>query len=270
MAITLSERMDSRETIYSNKSSVRFVYLARGTADNIALKTHLDSNIPGTYEGLILDEMRYRAITVDENADDGLWEIEVSYVSPEFVPLATSESSSSFDTTGSTQKVKQSIATVGAYTSSGTAPNYQGAIGVQEKKVEGADITVPQMKYTEVRPIAAGSVTNGYKGLLFSITGKVNDAFFKGFNAGELLFLGAQGRQLGGGLWTITFNFAASPNRTNFTIGGISVASKKGWEHLWVQYESAVDQNTLIQVPRAVYIEQVYLTTDFAALGIGT
>ena len=32
------------------------------------------------------------------------------------------------------------------------------------------------------------------------------------------------------------YSFSASPNKTNFTVGDITVASKKGWEYLWVEY----------------------------------
>jgi len=63
---------------------------------------------------------------------------------------------------------------------------------------------------------------------LFILTGRVNQAAFKGFAAGEVLFLGASGSKRGDGDWEITFNYAASPNVTNLPVGSITVASKKG------------------------------------------
>ncbi len=99
---------------------------------------------------------------------------------------------------------------------------------------------------------------------------RVNSGPFRGFAAGEVLFLGASGTKRGGGDWEITFRFAASRNRTNLTIGDITGISKKGWEYLWVRYADAEDANAkaLIKKPVAVYVEKVYEEGDFGALGI--
>ena len=94
---------------------------------------------------------------------------------------------------------------------------------------------------------------------------------------GECLFLGASGsrRQQGqnpnDGDWEITFKFAASPNAVNLQIGTITVASKKGWEYLWVRYEDAEDDaaSMLVKKPVAAYVEKVYEDADFAVLGLG-
>jgi len=110
------------------------------------------------------------------------------------------------------------------------------------------------------------------KAAYFALTGKVNNASWKGFAAGEVLFLGVSGSKRGEDDWEITFRFAASPNRTNIQIGNITVASKKGWEYLWVRYADVEDggSNTLVKQPVAVYVEKVYEEGDFSALGIGT
>ncbi|MBC7326197.1 MAG: hypothetical protein H5T99_12950, partial [Moorella sp. (in: Bacteria)] len=70
----------------------------------------------------------------------------------------------------------------------------------------------------------------------------------------------------------ITFKFAASPNKTNITIGDITGIAKKGWEYLWVLYEDAEDTNAqrLVKRPVAAFVEQVYPYGDFSQLGIGT
>lgn len=112
-------------------------------------------------------------------------------------------------------------------------------------------------------------VTPAYRGTLFNLTGKVNNASFKGLAAGECLFLGASGAKRGSDDWEITFRFAGSPNRTGITVGGIS---KKGWEYLWVRYADVEDtaSNTLVKRLVAAYVEKVYEEGNFAALGIGT
>ena len=71
--------------------------------------------------------------------------------------------------------------------------------------------------------------------------------------------------------WEISFRFAGSPNVMNLTVGPVTGVSKKGWEYLWVRYETVEDAaaKRLVQRPAAVYVEKVYESGDFGALGIG-
>jgi hypothetical protein len=55
----------------------------------------------------------------------------------------------------------------------------------------------------------------------------VNDSGFKGFAAGECLFLGAAGTKRGSGDWEIGYRFASSPNVTGLTVGDITGINKK-------------------------------------------
>jgi hypothetical protein len=83
---------------------------------------------------------------------------------------------------------------------------------------EGFDIIVPTCNFSETHYIAVASVTKAYKATLVSLTGKVNNAKFRGFAAGEVLFLGASGSQRGDD-WEITFKFSANSN-----VKGLKVA----------------------------------------------
>jgi len=129
---------------------------------------------------------------------------------------------------------------------------------------------VPVYHFSETHYKADEDVTAEYKATLFALTGKVNSAAFKGFEAGEVLFLGASGSKRGEEDWEITYRFAASPNATNIQVGDITVTSKKGWEYLWVRYADAEDAgaNALVKRPVAAYVEKVYEEGDFSALGI--
>jgi hypothetical protein len=64
-----------------------------------------------------------------------------------------------------------------------------------------------------------------------------------------------------------TFNFAANPNETNLTIGGIGGIAKRGWEYLWVEYDDEVSSNRMVKKVKAVHIEKVYRTFNFNLLG---
>jgi len=269
---TLTEKIDSREWTEADKSSVTFHYILDGTADDLTAKSLLLGSTPTWYNGLRRDECTLEPIFVDTVSGTGKWECRVRYVSPEYTPPEVGESSFAFDTGGGTQHITQSLGTVGSYAASGTAPNFGGAIGVTHDNVEGVDITVPVYNFSETHYLADATVTPSYRGTLFNLTGKVNNGSFKGLAAGECLFLGASGSKRGEDDWEITYRFAASPNRTGISVGPITVASKKGWEYLWVRYADEEDSgsNTLVKKPIAAYVERVYEEGNFAALGIGT
>ena len=187
------------------------------------MRTELETVLASTYDGLKRDEIRMEPVVVDTVANTGTWKVEVQYV--EFPPLSwpsTGESSFSFDTGGGTQHVTQSRSTISRTAASGTAPDFKGAINVSKDSVNGVDITVPVYNFAETHYIDDNDVTQVYKVTLFNLTGKMNSGAFRGFAAGEVLFLGASGARRGFGDWEITFRFAGSPNVSNLTIGDIT------------------------------------------------
>ncbi|MBI1389922.1 MAG: hypothetical protein GC154_15890 [bacterium] len=262
MAVTVQERYGRR----LSDDSAELLYLIRGTSDDATARTALSAAAPTTHDGLPISDIEVEEL---EGLDAYLGTVQ--YAPPDFEPPA--EPSFSFDTSGGTQHITQSLSTPGRYAPAGkTAPNYQGAIGVTASDVTGVDITIPIYQFSETHYLPSATVTNAYKGTLFSLTGRVNNADFRGLNNGECLFLGASGsKRESEDDWEIAFRFAGSPNKTNLVIGDITVSSKKGWEYLWVRYAEAEDvaAKMLIQKPVAAYVEQVYEYGDFSAMGIG-
>lgn len=270
MPVTVLEKFESRQSSMGDNASVELAYIVNGTDDDIVAKTSLLAATPIWYDGLIRQSLSI------EPMGPAMWDGKVRYGRAEKQPPA-GEHTFSFDTGGGTQHITQSIETIGAYAADGDAPDFGGAIGVTHDSVEGVDITIPVYQFSETHYLPASVVTNAYKGTLFYLTGKVNSAYFRGCQAGECLFLGASGsrRQMGenpnDGDWEITFKFAASPNAVNLQIGDIVVASKKGWEYLWVRYEDSEDDaaNVLVKKPTAAFVEKVYEEGDFSVLGLG-
>lgn len=74
-----------------------------------------------------------------------------------------------------------------------TAPELQGAVGVTADGVESMDIAVPVFQFSATHAFSDEPVTTAYKVARFSLTGKTNTGGFRGFSAGEVLFLGASG-----------------------------------------------------------------------------
>lgn len=254
------EKYDSREaTVGIDSPSVDLQFMVLGTEDDLEVRLLVESAIPAFYAGLSFQSYHI------SHQGGGIWEASARYGRKD--PKETGASSFSFDTGGGTVHITQSLGTVASY---GTdAPDFKGAVGVNSDSVEGTDITVPVYNFTETHYIPVALITNAYKGILFALTGRVNILPFRGFTAGEVLFLGASGSQRGQEDWEITYRFAASPNAINLTVGDITGIAKEGWQYLWVRYEDAEDEHTLVKHPSAVYIEQVYLYGDFSLLGIG-
>ncbi len=264
MPVTIVEKFDSREsTVGIESPNIDLLYVVQGTDDDSVVKATVEATMPAIYSGLVFQDYHITPLGA------GVWEVSVRYGKKE--PKDTGESQFSFDTGGGTTHITQSLQTIAKYAPAGkTAPDFKGAIGVTQDSVEGTDVTIPVYNFTETHYIAAALVTGAYKATLFSLTGRTNNAPFKGFAAGEVLFLGASGSLRGEDDWEITFRFAASANVTGLTIGDIVGVDKKGWEYLWVRYADAEDQNVLVKKPIAVYVERVYEEGDFSLLGIGT
>jgi len=260
--VVVTELIQSR---VHGEDSVDLVYYVSGTGDDSAAKTALLTVAPITYGSLVR-----RQPALEPDGVDG-WRASVPYRLRE--KPETGDSSFSFDTGGGTQHITQSLQTISKTPRPGDpAAENKGAIGITHDNVEGVDITVPIYNFAETHYMATASVTGAYKGTLFALTGKVNSGAFRGFAAGEVLFLGASGSKRGEEDWEITFRFAASPNVTNLVIGDITVPSKKGWEYLWVRYVDTEDPvaHILIKQPQTAYVEKVYHDGDFTGLGIGT
>ena len=276
MPTSFTERYESRKITTDQAGaaeSAEFVYALRGVADENSARILAGSSTPSTYGDLVRKSISLEPVHVDTaNLGACIWEVTVQYgVKDE--PETGDPAVFSFDTGGGTQHITQSLGTIGSYAAGGTAPDFKGAVGVTHDNVEGVDITVPVYNFSETHYLPAAQVTPAYKGTLFYLTGKVNNAGFRGLAAGECLFLGASGSQRGAGEdWEITFKFAGSPNRTGITVGPITGIAKKGWEYLWVRYADAEDtaSNTLVKQPVAAYVEKVYEDGSFGSLGIGT
>ena len=282
MAIVVTEQVTSRE--WSN-GSVLMRFDVGGSADDVAVESALLAAVGDTYNDLVREpDVVIQPVWVDEAAGDGLWECSVRYNKASRAQrqeLQIGQTTIAYDTTGGTQHVTQSIATSGAYADGGTAPDYQGAIGVSDDDVAGTDIIVPVFHFTVTALYAAVDIPG--PATIFALTGKVNDAMFAVTDsltgksiplaAGECLFLGASaGEPDADGSQRFTYSFSGSPNRTDIVVGDITVAAKLGWEYLWVRYAPAKDPaaGRMVKVPIAAYVEKVYDLGDFSELGIGT
>ncbi len=262
MTARISENYLSRPfTVGVRDSGRELVFDIQDAADEAEVLSLLEATAPASYRGLLLDSFAGEPVT------DILWKGTARYVRLEDGNEYT------FDTSGGTQHLTQSLGTVNAYALSGLTPaDFRGAVGVSDDRVEGVDIVSPKFDFSETHIFENSFVDLGYKQLLFRMTGKVNDASFKGLAAGECLFMGAAGTIKGDTRWSITFRFSGSANASGFDVGDITGVDKDGWDYLWIRYADSVDDSAkcLVKQPISCYVERVYPRADFSTLLIGT
>lgn len=208
-----------------------------------------------------------------------VWEVNAHYETlgsdDEGAPLKRTRQ---FDTTGGTitQKLGLSERRYGD-----GAPEMQNAVNWDGEQVNGVEVMVPALSWTETYDVPSVFVTAAYIRMLATMSATTNDNVFRSFARGEVLFVGATGSQQwdnekGDGPWNLSYKFIANPNQdgTNLApldIGDITGILKRGHEFLWTVFESQQSSSAtaLVAKPKFVYVNQVYRESNFASLGIG-
>ena len=161
----------------------------------------------------------------------------------------------------------------------GVAPDFKRAIGVDsDGKAAGVEWP-PEPSSVIKRTVAKGvaEVTQGYLSTLFNLAGRVNDATFYGWDAGDVIFLAADGQYTQADGWSITFEFGVQEHESGIVIvpGELpftgDTINKKGWEYLWIKFAEVLDTatNQKVSVPQYAYVEEIVRPANFALLGIG-
>ena len=269
---TYTER-DETIDAKGNVTEVEILYLVFNVADESAALAAARPRVKSV-AGMSLE-----SIEVVERINATTWKVKAVYEvddggeSPETDTGDEDATLFAFDTGGGTKHLNQSLKTDGRYPNN--APDFAGAIEVDnEGNVNGVDVTMPVLNFTETHTLSGSRVSTSYKKTLASLTGTVNRSGFRGFSAGEVLFLGASGTKRSkksSAPWEITYRFAVSPNRAGFKVGDIQVTRKYGWDYLWVRYADKVAEGgkNVVKKPVGVYVEMVYPEGDFGNLGIG-
>ena len=267
-----SER-DEKIDAKGNVVEVEIPYLVFNVADESAALAAARPKVKA------IAGMSLESIEVVERINGSTWKVKAIYEVDEEQPEEDNnnddedQSMFAFDTGGGTKHLNQSIKTDGKYPKD--APDFAGAIEVDnEGNVNGVDVTMPVLNFTETHTLAGSRVSTSYKKTLAGLTGTVNRSGFRGFERGEVLFLGASGTKRSkksSAPWEITFRFAVSPNQAGLQVGDVKVTRKYGWDYLWVRYADKVAEGgkNMVKKPVAAYVEQVYPEGDFGRLGIG-
>lgn len=267
-----------KDAIAGKGSSRKLLYHVLGSDDDATIIAAAATLAPATvtsYTGVLnLDGFSKAQVA------PGFWAVEASYIDPqkqqEKERPDTGSLVASWDTTGGTQHITASLETLAstAYSASYDAPDFKKAIEVTTSGVNGTDVTVPilQLEYEYTFPNA--SVTDAYIRKLRDLTGTTNDAIWRGWAIGDLLFLGSNGRQSSKGDITARFIFAAGKKITLSAadINMVDDLEKGAHDHLWYYFKTFQDTSAeeIVARPAAAYVERLYEKSTFTELGIGS
>jgi hypothetical protein len=290
--ITHRELIGSREGKDSTKraSVTELAYMLMGSDSLTDMSSYLGTNtlVPAMFDGLI-----YEDITREQLAP-GVWRWAARYVEPRKSDesndqIDVGEYNVSFDTTGGSLKVfwtPDHTNRVTAYPATPTSPpagwlpptDHKGGInmrkGTNGPEAQGVEIVIPVLKFTISYRRARDADEAAwftYMKSIAALTGRVNDATFKTFAKGEVLFLGGGGKQGIQSDPVLDFQFAASPNITGLVFDSITGVDKNGHDYLWIESEPEVDGAAKRgrAKPVGVYVHELYEMQSFDPIGVG-
>ena len=255
--VTVTEKITSRSTNLSRDPSVELIYNAHGTEDDIKVTTAIAQKAPAVYRGLKRSSIDVKPV------DYNVWEATVTYSLDEDERFQTDIS---WSTTGKTQKIFRSYKTESILDFDRNpwqdAPVFDRLINCTPEGVEGVEITLPVLNFTESHKYKPSQVTSDLIQKLSQNTGSINNANFRNFTPGEVLFKGISGNT-SNDLVTISFEFAVAESWTWVHNGEAHII--QGWNYLWYFNIPQMDLRTgyTVQVPMAAYEEQVYPYSTF-------
>jgi len=295
VAVVVEEDVTSRSFEVTARGAVMTAkYVCWGTQDEVELYNAVRAESPAyTTTGLVRTKIgradfrggRLAYVPVEYGTGEGNpnSDIPAGETPDDSTPPATPEldqnlsPNQSFSTTGGTTHILQSLETRERVRADdfggGNAPDNQRAIGLRRDGVDGCDITTGVMRYSFT--LQRNRVSLNDIRAWMRLTGKTNNATWKGFKRGEMLFLGCEGQDSAFGGWTVTFQFAYSEDwpagDARCTIRtGLAITSKRGWDHLWIAYQDSVTSDQLYPLPKDAYVERVYEEANFGSIGIGS
>jgi len=264
MAILWHEGVPSRSSA-ENPRSITLNYRLTGTNDDVFARAYAIACTAAMYDSLFRQDVKLTPI------GESIWHIEVTYG-----PLKKPEVGDfkwAFDTGGHTAHITQSKESIFRKAAPGLQiEDHKGAIGKTDTcDVQGCDIVIPCFRWTEDWELNAESVSFAYAMILYTLTGSVNNAAFRDFAAGEVLFEGAAGSRSSKDpdIVQLSYHFRAEANAVNIKVGDIEGITKDGQDYMWIEYQMQKGLTRRIMPPIQINVERVYLRKDFSLLGIG-
>ena len=224
-----------------------------------------------------LNDLPLDSIEIDERCGDQTFKINALYKTEDISSSGGGDDDDddedptiSFDCGGGSKHLLYSLAQKKVFGDKdpGGAIGWNGKTG-DDCEITGVDIPTAQLRETYTVQMRVSKLSTSYKKKVAALVGKVNSGTFKGWSAGEVMFLGMsystpakKAKKV-----TVTFNFAIQPNESKVKVGGKSV-SKKGFEYVWAISKTVANNGTPKMQVEGIYVDQVCEYASFSSLGL--
>ena len=224
-----------------------------------------------------LNDLPLDSIEIDERCGDQTFKINALYKTEDISSSGggdddddDDEPTISFDCGGGSKHLLYSLSQkkVLGDKDPGGAIGWNGKTG-DDCEITGVDIPTAQLRETYTVQMKISKLSTSYKKKVAALVGKVNSGTFKGWSAGEVMFLGMsystpakKAKKV-----TVSFNFAIQPNESQVKVGGKSV-SKKGFEYVWAISKTVANNGTPKMQVEGIYVDQVCEYASFSSLGL--
>ena len=265
----------------NSNSTATVTYIVEGTEDDITACTSAYKFAPDEFS-----EIPKKSASVAERLTENAWKIEVNYGSESKSSSGDSgseddEATMNFDCSAGTKHMTQAIEQTCVYAGSGESKDssdeasavpigWNGKDG-SESEAAGVDVSIGELRETYTKTMSKSKVTGtSWKRKVAELVGKVNSGSFKGWNAGEVMFLGCSysAPSKGSKKVSVSFHFAIRLNESKATVAGQNIGSKKGFEYLWALTDDEVRDGERKRKVRKIYKAVVCETDGFGGLGI--
>lgn len=220
-------------------------------------------DVPKTIMGCVMSN-----ISNFEHCNLLLWKFTVTYQwsasASSSDGIDTDHENISYSFSSQTMKATTCLQIMNTY---GNCPDNGLLVDVQDGEPQGVDIYVPTASMTIQKYYRKTYFNSVIRDKILFRRCRVNDATFKGFREGTVLFLGADISEVqeNDKYFSITFNFLLQENETNATIGGISNVSKEGHQFYWFHIRKD-DKNK--RTIGGVYVGEFYKKADLTEMGL--
>lgn len=240
-----------------DKDTRELRYTVTGTNDRDEVLLKVLAEIDTTHDDLDLQTILPRQIGHE------CWDVLVNYAT-----AITQQFRWQVDTTGNTQRITHGLSETRYAAPGVTLPQMDGALNVQDGRIEGYDKVIPGMKFQISDNVDPDLIDDAWLILVENLTGTVNRDPELNRAAETLLFLGMTGGQTTSGFPEFTWHFVAGRHIQNLTIGTVTGIYKKAHQYMWPRWQEQIDTpaNKVRKFLAGVYVNDVPEIADWAGL----
>ena len=263
--------------------SCEFLLYAQSTTDSdeagVVEACRASTVVPKQYLGMSLQRF-----TVTERISAKRWKVTAEYKYVGYEDRSSDNDDDGSDTPKEKVSVEFGVSTatrtvsLGRMHTYGQVPSYGGLIDVQESgdgtlEPRGISVYIPTGTLTITHYFKKSQWTALLRRKIAYRRCRFNSDTFRGYKAGELLFVGESvNYSAGDSFIEVQYKFLVNENSDEIEVGDYDNITKRGWDGLWVKYRKEVktvnDKKYQVIVPEGVAVEKIYKSADFTELGI--